>query len=256
MATYQGPQAAVFDLDGVVTLTARLHEASWKELFDSYLRERAAKSGEAFRPFDEQEYLAYVDGKPRYDGVRSFLASRGITLPEGEPSDGPDRETVCGLGNRKDNFFTEMVRKMGVDVDKAAVRFIRDLRAQGVAVGLASSSNNAVLVLRRAGLSPLFDAVVDGHVSTRLGLKGKPQPDIFLKCLEELPGQVEPRRAMVLEDAISGVEAGKRGGFGLVVGVDRHHGSTQLAEHGADWVIRDFSELTVERLSEYFRKVA
>ena len=186
-----------------------------------------------------------MDGKPRYDGVRSFLASRGIHLPEGTPSDSPDQETICGLGNRKNGLFVAKVQEMGVEVDDAAVRFIRELRARGVRVALASSSKNAVPILERVRLRDLFEAIVDGLVSERLQLRGKPQPDIFLKCLEQL-GPFPPRRAMVAEDAIAGVEAGRRGGFGLVLGVDRQSESTALREHGADWTIRDFREISAD----------
>lgn len=269
MLAHDGPDAAVFDLDGVVTFTVRVHAAAWKELFDSYLRGRAARLSEPFRPFDaEADYRAYVDGKPRYDGVRSFLTSRGIHLPEGTPSDSPEQETICGLGNRKNGLFVAKVQEMGVEVDAAAVRFIRELRARGVRVALASSSKNAVPILERVGLLGLFEDVVDGVVSEKLGLKGKPQPDIFLKAVEMLParqgkpdqpgpaGKIEPRRAMVVEDAIAGVQAGRNGGFGLVLGVDRGSDTTELLSHGADWVIRDFREINAEKVAEYFRSRA
>lgn len=253
MAPHDGPDAAVFDLDGVVTFTARVHAAAWKELFDQYLRAHSAHTGQPFRPFDaDADYRAYVDGKPRYDGVRSFLASRGIHLPEGTPSDSPEQETVCGLGNRKNGLFVAKVQEMGVDVDHAAVRFIRDLLDHGIRVGLASSSKNAVPILERVGLLNLFEAIVDGVVSEKLALKGKPQPDIFLKCLELMGGR-DPRRAMVVEDAISGVQAGRAGGFGLVLGVDRANDSGELLSHGADWAIRDFSEVNAEKIAEFFR---
>lgn len=254
---YDGPDAAVFDLDGVVTFTARVHAAAWKELFDEYLRSREQRFGEPFRPFDsDSEYRAYVDGKPRYDGVRAFLASRGIHLDLGTPSDSPDKETICGLGNRKNDLFVAKTKEMGVEVDHEAVRFIRELRDQNVRVGLASSSKNAVPILERVGLLELFTAVVDGKVSEKLGLKGKPQPDIFLKSLELLGGAADPRRAMVVEDAIAGVQAGRAGHFGLVLGVDRANDSDQLREHGADWVIKDFQEISAEKAVEYFRSRA
>lgn len=254
MPAYRGPVAAVFDLDGVITLTARVHAAAWKELFDAYLRERATQGGPPFRAFDlEQDYRSYVDGKSRYDGVRSFLASRGIHLEEGSPSDGPEKVTVCGLGNRKDALFVEKVRQMGVDVDDAAVRFVRELRACAMPVGLASSSRNAVPILERVGLLSLFDAVVDGVAVEKLGLKGKPNPDIFLTCLRQLPGRNDPQRSIVVEDAIAGVEAGRRGGFGAVIGVDRHQAAAELREHGANLVIDDFRQINVARLVEFFR---
>ncbi len=252
---YDGPDAAVFDLDGVVTFTARVHAAAWQQLFDAYLQQHAKTTGETFVPFDpEADYRAYVDGKPRYDGVRSFLASRGITLPEGTPDDPPDRETVRGLGNRKNEVFNARVKNMGVDVDRECVRFIREMRERGVRVGLASSSKNAVPILESVGLLELFEAIVDGVVSEQLGLRGKPQPDIFLTCLRKLRSSHDPRRAMVVEDAISGVEAGRAGGFGLVLGVDRHNESAALREHGAHWTINDFREVSADIVADYFRK--
>jgi trehalose 6-phosphate phosphatase len=246
-----GWQAAVFDLDGVLMFTARTHSAAWAELFDEYLRARSARSGEPFRPFTEADYRDYVDGRPRYDGVRTFLASRGITLPEGEPTDPPERETVCGLGNRKNVLFRARMAKQGVPTDDAAVGLVRALRASGVGVGLASSSKNAGPILARAGLVGLFDAVVDGVAGERLGLAGKPAPDIFVECLRQLGGS-DPAQAIVVEDADTGVAAGRAGGFGLVLGVDRDGRAIALREHGADWVVRDLGEVTLERLGRYF----
>ncbi len=253
-ADHAGPDAAVFDLDGVITFTARVHAAAWKELFDEFLRSRF---GEHFVPFDaEADYRAYVDGKPRYDGVQSFLAARGVSLPFGTPFDSPETQTVCGLGNRKNVLFAKAIQKLGVGVDHDAVRLVRELRAGGVRVGLASSSKNALPILERAGLSGLFQAVVDGILSERLGLRGKPQPDIFLKCLELLGRTILPARAVVVEDALAGVQAGRLGGFGLVLGVDRHGQSASLLQHGAHLVIRDFREITAEGVLEYFRTKA
>jgi alpha,alpha-trehalase len=271
-------EAAVFDLDGVITFTARVHAAAWKQLFDEYLRARAARLGETFQPFDiHSDYSKYVDGKPRYDGVSSFLQARGIQLPWGTPADSPAQETICGLGNRKDILFNAKIRELGVDVDWEAVRLVRELRARDVRVGLASSSKNAVPILERAGLAGLFEATVDGRDSERLGLRGKPEPDIFLLCLQKLheksaaaqkavlaaeasaPARdlaADPRLAMVVEDAIAGVQAGRRGGFGLVLGVDREHQSAALEENGADMVIRDFREISAARVLEYFRSRA
>jgi beta-phosphoglucomutase family hydrolase len=249
--------AAIFDLDGVITFTARVHAAAWKQLFDDYLRLRAQRSGEPFREFDAQtDYHQYVDGKPRYDGVQSFLESRGIHLPRGTPADDPGMETICGLGNRKNDLFNRKVRELGVEVDQDAIRFVRELRGRGVRIGLASSSKNAVPILERVSLLPLFQTVVDGVVSERLGLRGKPQPDIFLKCLDELIPGGSAQRAMVVEDAISGVEAGRSGGFGLVLGVDRNAQSNALREHGADKVIRSFREISAEEVVNYFRSRA
>ena len=247
-----GPQAMIFDLDGVITFTARLHAAAWKELFDQYLQSRASRFGEAFREFTiAGDYLTYVDGKPRYDGVASFLASRGITIPYGSPSDPEDAETVCGLGNRKDRLFMKKVRELGVDVDHDAVRFVRELRARGVRVGLASSSRNTLPILQQAGLEDLFDSIVDGVVSDRLHLHGKPAPDIFLQCLAQITSAPDPRRAGIVEDAIAGVQAGQRGGFALVLGVDR--GNTgALAQNGANCVIHDFSNMTADQVFKFF----
>ncbi len=251
--TVPGPDAAVFDLDGVITFTARVHAAAWKELFDEYLHSREQRLGEIFRPFDsDADYRTYVDGKPRYDGVQSFLESRRISIPWGTPLDPPDRETVCGLGNRKNDLFSACVRAMGVDVDDEAVRLVRELRQSGTRVGLASSSKNAVSILKSVHLGDLFEGIVDGIVSERLSLKGKPHPDIFLKCLEVL-GTPSPRRALVVEDAIAGVEAGRVGCFGLVLGVDRHGEAQLLRDHGADWVISSFREVTAEKIAERFR---
>jgi len=247
------PEAAVFDLDGVITFTARVHAAAWKELFDQYLHPRAERLGESFVPFDEQyDYRMYVDGKPRYDGVQSFLNSRGIEIPYGQASDSPRSETVCGLGNRKNELFQIKLRELGVDVDTEAVHFVRELRMRNVCVGLASSSKNARQILASANLSDLFSAIVDGTLSESLGLRGKPEPDIFLKCLELLTGRIEPRLAIVFEDAIAGVEAGRLGGFGLVIGVDRIGQASALRQQGADLVIRNFAEISPERLSEQF----
>lgn len=250
-----GPEAMVFDLDGVITFTARVHAAAWKELFDQFLRERAARLHEPFREFTMDDYLNYVDGKPRYDGVASFLASRGISIPYGNPSDPPTAETVCGLGNRKDNLFTEKIREVGVDVDHDAVRLVRELRDRGIRVGLASSSRNAVPIVERAGIRNLFDEIVDGIVSDRLHLRGKPEPDIFLQCLSQLISAPDPRKAGIAEDAISGVMAGQRGGFALVLGVDRNN-KGELARNGANWVITDFRQINADQVINFFEKLA
>lgn len=236
-------QAAVFDLDGVVTFTARLHRAAWRELFDAFLRARAAEIGAPFHPFTDAEYVAHVDGRPRLEGIRTFIASRGITL---------DAERIAALAAKKNEIFHALLAREGVEVDAGAVAFIRELKASGVRVGVASSSKNAQLVIARAGLEGLFEARIDGQISEDLGLRGKPQPDIFLACLKELGG-APPERALVVEDAVAGVEAGRRGGFGLVIGVDRGSYGASLAERGADWVITDFAELTLPRVEEYFR---
>jgi HAD superfamily hydrolase (TIGR01509 family) len=257
MAVGNALQAAVFDLDGVLTFTAHVHAAAWKQLFDEYLQSRQNRFGEPFRPFDlERDYRAFVDGKPRYQGVWSFLESRGVQLPYGTPADAPDQETICGLGNRKNLLFNEKIRELGVKVDDDAVRFVRELRDGGVKVGLASSSKNAEPILRQVNLVDLFQARVDGVVSEQLGLHGKPQPDIFLKCLDLLIPGSKSDHAMVVEDAISGVQAGRRGGFGLVLGIDRTGEADALREHGADWVVSSFREINRDQVMEYFRRKA
>jgi HAD superfamily hydrolase (TIGR01509 family) len=229
-----------------------VHAAAWKQLFDEFLKERSVRLHEPYLQFTvEGDYLTYVDGKPRYEGVASFLDSRGISIPYGKPSDLFTAQTICGLGNRKDNLFNERVRQSGVDVDHDAVRFVRELRKRGIRVGLASSSRNAVPILERVGIRDLFDEIVDGVVSDRLHLRGKPEPDIFLQCLSQLTCPADPVKAGIAEDAVSGVMAGRRGGFALVLGVDRHH-TGGLEQHGADWVINDFSEITADQVSAFF----
>lgn len=236
--------AAIFDLDGVVTRTARAHAAAWKRLFDEYLHQHAAVTGEPFQQFDiDGDYRPYVDGKPRYDGVASFLDSRDITLPRGDPSDPADRETVCGLGNRKDQYFHEILQQEGVEVFDSTVVLIRRLRNRHVRTALVSSSRNARAVIETAGLAHLFDVCIDGHDIARLGLRGKPEPDLFLKAAEDLG--VQPGRAIVFEDALSGVQAGRAGAFGLVVGVDRAGQASELKRNGADIVVPDLADLHV-----------
>jgi alpha,alpha-trehalase len=236
--------AVIFDLDGVVTQTSAVHAAAWKRLFDTFLAERAAAAGEQSTPFDlESDYRLYVDGKPRYDGVRDFLASRGIELPRGEPSDPPGTGTVCGLGNRKDELFTAEVRENGVRTYPSTIALIHGLRDAGLGVGLMSSSRNTVMVLAATGTTDLFDQRVDGVVSDQLGLAGKPDPAAYLETARRLG--VKPERAVVVEDALSGVEAGRRGGFGLVIGVDRLDQAGALREHGADVVVGDLAEVTL-----------
>jgi alpha,alpha-trehalase len=236
--------AVVFDMDGVVTQTATVHAAAWKALFDAYLRQRSARSGEPFRPFDiEADYLPYVDGKPRYDGVRDFLASRGITLPWGGPSDPPDAETVCGLGNRKNDFFMAEVEAHGVQAFPTTVALIHDLKDRGIHTAVISASKNTSTILDAAGVRGLFEAQVDGEVADELGLPGKPDPAVFLEAARRVG--VPPQRAVVVEDAEAGVEAGHRGGFGLVVGVDRSDHAQALKQHGADVVVGDLAEVRV-----------
>lgn len=234
--------AVLFDLDGVLTATAHIHARCWQRMFDEYLRERAARTGEPFEPFDiERDYLPYVDGKPRYDGVRSFLASRGIELPWGDPSDPPNAETVCGLGNQKNALFNEVLRDEPPEVFGRAVEYVRYLRDRGIRTAVVTASKNATTVLRAAGIEDLFDVQMDGVVAADLGLAGKPQPDTFVEAARRLG--VEPARAAVVEDAISGVQAGRAGNFGLVIGVDRTGNAAALRANGADIVVADVGDL-------------
>lgn len=231
----------LFDLDGVITDTAAIHRACWKETFDAFLSARAAASGEAFRPFDGEDYLQYVDGRPRYDGVRQFLQSRGIQLPEGDPDDPGTVETVCGLGNRKNERVGPALAEQGVDVFPGSVAWLKQVRAEGFRTALVSASANAATVLEAAGLLDAFETRVDGRVLAEEGIAGKPAPDSFLEAARRLG--VEPARAVVVEDALSGVEAGRAGEFGLVVGVARHGDAQSLREAGADLVVDDLAEL-------------
>jgi trehalose 6-phosphate phosphatase len=234
--------AVVFDMDGVITDTASVHAAAWKRLFDRYLQDRVERTGERFEPFDaDEDYRRYIDGKPRYDGVRSFLASRGIELPEGDPDDPPDRETVCGLGNRKNDFFLEHLREHGAEPYPSTVELVRELRARGVRTAAISASRNMSEVLEAAGVAELFPVRVDGLVAEELGLPGKPDPAVFVEAARRLG--VDPARTAVVEDALSGVEAGRRGGFALVIGVDRTGHADALRAAGADVVVGDLGEL-------------
>lgn len=244
-----GVDAVVFDTDGVITDTASVHAAAWKRLFDRYLRERAEREGEPFQPFDaDEDYRRYVDGKPRFDGVRTFLGSRGIDLPQGEPSDPPERETVCGLGNRKNGFFLEHLREHGAEPYPSTVAFVRELRARGVRTAAISASRNMSEVLDAAGVGGLFPVRVDGVVADELGLPGKPDPAVFVEAARRLG--VEPSRTAVVEDALSGVEAGRRGGFALVIGVDRTGHADALRDAGADVVVGDLSEVELAGLPD------
>jgi beta-phosphoglucomutase family hydrolase len=238
----EGVRACLFDLDGVLTQTAKVHAAAWKEMFDAFLRERAAKAGEPFRPFDPvADYDEYVDGKPRYDGVRSFLAARSIELPEGEESDPPGVETVTGLGNRKNELVLHVIRKQGVEAYEGSVRYVRAAREAGLHRAVVSSSSNCRELLAAAGIEDLFEERIDGLVAERDHLKGKPAPDTFLAGARALG--VAPRQAAVFEDALAGVAAGRAGGFACVVGVDRVGQADELREHGADLVVSDLAEL-------------
>jgi alpha,alpha-trehalase len=245
-STYQiGPErfdAVLFDLDGVLTMTAKVHAACWKKLFDDFLRERAAEQNEPFRPFDiETDYKLYVDGKLRYEGVRSFLESRGIHLPYGNPDSTPDHKTVCGLGNFKDDMVKEILESEGVEVYEGAMALVRRVRSMGIKTAVVSASINCEAVLMAAGIADLFDVRVDGEVAARLDLASKPAPDAYLKAAEWLG--VQTNRAVVVEDAISGVQAGRAGGFGLVIGVDRKGDAQALRDNGANVVVTDLGEM-------------
>lgn len=234
--------AVLFDLDGVLTDTARVHARCWKRMFDEFLQRRAQERGETFVPFDaEADYHAYVDGKPRYDGVRDFLASRGIELPEGG-SDAPTGEdSVRGLGNRKNEMVKAAIDSEGVDSYPSSIALVRALRARGLRTAVVSSSANCRAILRAAGIEDLFEVRVDGRVAAERGLPGKPAPDTFVAAARELG--VEPARTVVVEDARSGVEAGRAGAFGLVLGVDRQGNAEALYAAGADRVVADLGEL-------------
>nr|WP_197973184.1 beta-phosphoglucomutase family hydrolase [Streptomyces gossypiisoli] len=235
-------RACLFDLDGVLTQTAKVHAAAWKETFDAFLRQRAAREGGAFVPFDAvQDYDDYVDGRPRQDGVRTFLASRGIQLPEGSPDDGPDRETVHGVGNRKNELVLRMIREQGVEPYEGSVAFVRAAREAGLRRAVVSSSANCRDVLIAAGIEDLFEGRVDGITTREQGLRGKPAPDTYLAGARLLG--VDPGAAAVFEDALAGVEAGRAGHFGVVVGVDRVGQAAELRRHGADLVVTDLAEL-------------
>ena len=243
--------AVIFDLDGVITQTAKVHSLAWKRMFDYYLRLRHDKYGEPFKEFThENDYLPFVDGKPRYKGVESFLVSRGIDLDFGDPSDLPDKETICGLGNMKDRTFNTILVNDGVQVYDSTVEIIKKLKNLGIKLGVASSSKNCKPVLEATGLLELFGTRVDGVISVELNLKGKPEPDIFTSACDNL--EVEYKKAIIVEDAVSGVQAGAKGGFGLVLGIARENNEKELKQNGADRVIRDFSEISILNLEKWF----
>ena len=235
-------RACLFDMDGVLTNTATVHAEAWKRSFDAFLTEQR---GEDSQPFDvERDYAQFVDGKPREDGVRDFLAARGIELPEGGPDDPPDAVTVHGVGMRKNALVLELIAARGVDVYAGSVRFVNAVRDAGLRTAVVSSSANTKLILDRAGIADRFDARVDGVVIAEEGLQGKPAPDSFLRAAELL--DVPPTAAAVFEDALAGVAAGHAGGFAVTVGVDRHGEPDALREHGADVVVADLAELLAD----------
>jgi beta-phosphoglucomutase family hydrolase len=234
--------ALLFDLDGVLTKTAVVHDKAWKQMFDAFLKQWAEAHGEDFKPFDpDGDYNEYVDGKPRYDGVRSFLESRGIKLPEGDPDDPPTAETICGLGNRKNQLVLELIERDGVQPYEGSVAFVKAAREAGLRRAVVSSSANCKDVLEAAGIADLFEERIDGIVADEQHLKGKPAPDTYLAGAAALG--VDAAAACVFEDAVSGVEAGHAGHFGHVVGVDRVNHAAALREHGADVVVKDLGEL-------------
>lgn len=239
--TPRGFDAWLFDLDGVVTDTVPLHARAWGETFDAFLRRWSDEHGQPFAPFTERDYADYVDGKPRLDGVRDFLASRGVTLPEGSSDDPENADTVHALGARKNAAVRDAIAAGSFDVYPTTVALVRRLRASGVRTAIVSSSRNAPAALRAAGIDDLFEVCVDGNVAAAEGLRGKPAPDAFLTAADIL--RVPPERAVVVEDAISGVEAGRAGRFGLVIGVARRGDTEALRSAGADVVVSDLGEL-------------
>ena len=242
----EGIAACLFDLDGVLTQTAKVHAAAWKEMFDAFLLDRSRQTGEPFRPFEiATDYAEYVDGKLRQDGVRSFLASRGIELPEGAPDDPPTARSVHGLGTRKNDLVLDLIERDGVEVYAGSVRFVEVVRDAGLRRAVVSASKNCQQVLGAAGIEHLFEVRVDGVVADEAGLRGKPAPDMFLAAAEALG--VAPARCAVFEDAVAGVEAGRAGAFGWVVGVDRVGQADALRDRGADRVVTDLSELLETR---------
>ncbi len=235
-------KAVIFDLDGVITNTAKLHSIAWKEMFDEFQKEFEVISGKKYDEFDyERDYLPYVDGKPRYKGVESYLQSRGISIPYGFPSDAPENITICGLGNRKNLKFNQILDKDGVEVFGSTVLLLEELQKAGIRIAVASSSKNCRAVLERAGLLHFFEARVDGEVSVERGLKGKPEADIFLESAKDLA--VLPEQSIVIEDAVSGIEAGVNGNFGFVLGIARENNRAELKRAGAHYIVTDLSEI-------------
>lgn len=246
-------QGAVFDLDGVITQTARIHFKAWKQTFDEYMKLREKRDSEPFKEFThEADYLPFVDGKPRYKGVDSFLKSRNINIPFGDPSDTPDKETACGIGNRKNELFRKILQSEEVEIYPASIDLVKSLKKEGIKVGVASSSKNCKYLLDSAGVSDLFETVVDGVVSAELGLKGKPEADIFIQAANNLG--VSAADSMVVEDASSGVAAGRNGGFSFVLGVARKDNADVLLTEGADIVVTSMASIDVEWIKRWFKK--
>jgi beta-phosphoglucomutase family hydrolase len=246
-------KGVILDLDGVVTGTARVHGLAWESMFNNYLKEKADRDGTTFVPFDkERDYLEYVDGKPRMKGVESFLESRGNQLPFGDYDDPPDKETVCGLGNRKNKNFQKILRKEGPDVFESTISFIKACRQRGIKIGVASSSRNCKRILELGNIEKYFETRVCGIVSRELNLKGKPDPDIFVIAAKNLG--LQPHECVVVEDAISGVQAGVKGNFGLVLGVARKGNERELKLNGADIVVTDIQEIDIDRIERWFQE--
>lgn len=247
-------EGAVFDLDGVITQTARIHFKAWKQTFDEYMYLREKRDNEPFKEFThEGDYLPFVDGKPRYKGVDSFLKSRNINIPFGDPADTPDKETACGIGNRKNELFRKILQTEKVEIYPASIELVKSLKKEGIRVGVASSSKNCKYLLDSAGVSDLFETVVDGVVSAELGLKGKPEADIFIQAANNLG--VSAANSMVVEDASSGVAAGRNGGFGFVLGVARKDNVSVLLKEGADVVVKSMASIDVAWIKRWFKKI-
>jgi beta-phosphoglucomutase family hydrolase len=247
-------EAVIFDMDGVITKTALTHASAWKKMFDEYLIKREKEYGEPFREFTHAgDYLPYVDGKPRYKGVESFLQSRGIAIPFGDPSDAPGTETICGLGNRKNETFNEVIENEGVEVYESTLNLIYQLLKAEIKLGVASSSKNCEQVLKAVQLLPVFGARVDGVVSAELNLHGKPEPDIFTTACKIL--YTNPSKSIIVEDAVSGVQAGKKGNFGFVLGIARENNRAELEAGGADFIVEDLGEINgIQELNELFTR--
>jgi len=238
----EGMDAVLFDLDGVLTDTASLHAQAWKQMFDEFLTRWCEAHDHPFQQFSiERDYLQYVDGKPRLEGVASFLESRRIVLPDGVAEDGPDQDTIHGLAKRKNELVLGLIRDGGVEAFEGSIRFVEYVRDQGLRTAVVSSSRNAGEVLAAAGIDHLFEDRVDGIVAAEMGLPGKPAPDTFVECAHRL--DTTPDRAVVVEDAVVGVQAGRLGGFGLVIGVDRGDNGARLEDEGADIVVADLGTL-------------
>ena len=247
-------KGAIFDLDGVVTQTSNTHFKAWKAVFDEYLKNKAGETGDQknFRIFNKNDYLTYVDGKPRYEGVMSFLESRGIELPYGDPSDDIDRETICGVGNRKNISFRDIVENKGVKIYNTSLQLVDELRKNGVKVAIASSSKNTSYILEKSGLYDKFEAVVDGIQSEEENLKGKPEPDIFIKAAEEIG--LHPSECLMVEDATSGIQAGKQGNFSCVIAVAREENKHELLRFGGDFVVNDLKEIKWNDLVKWYEE--